>query len=286
MPSQKSFLVFKRLSSVSSRGARAYEFTTAINAGNEPYPSAVVVDHSSEDVVSVDRGAEGPVLPVRFNQIVAGEVGGDVARPEDEHRLPGRPLTAFFSPQVRLPSCDVLSALQKAGLDGSSVTCIQRKASGEILLLFRKADLKERFVCFSVLKVNGAPYAIQDGDHPLTFVQIFDAPHELPDSAIIQRVADYCKVVTYRRSFFRDPGWENVQDGSRHYHVCMKKPIPSYMGFGNTFIQFRYVGQPKTCRHCHSASHFANACHTIICFNCKKSGHLASDCPAPVACNI
>ena len=180
----------------------------------------------------------------------------------------------------------MLSALQEAGLDGSSVACIQRKASGEILLTFRKADLKERFVRSSVLKVNGAPYAIQDVDRPLTFVQIFDAPHELPDSAIIQRLADYCEVVTYRRGFFRDPGWENVQDGSRHYRVRMKKPIPSYMRFGKQFIQFRYVGQPKTCRLCHSASHFANACHTIICFNCEKTGHLASDCPAPIACNI
>ena len=43
----------------------------------------------------------------------------------------------------------------------------------------------ERFVCSSVLNVNGAPYGIEDVDCPLTFVQIFDAPHELPDSAII-----------------------------------------------------------------------------------------------------
>ena len=67
-----------------------------LNAGNEPSPSAVVVDVPRENVVGVDRGAEGPVLPVRFNQIVAGEVGDAVARPADENRLPGRPLTAFF----------------------------------------------------------------------------------------------------------------------------------------------------------------------------------------------
>ena len=54
----------------------------------------------------------------------------------------------------------MLSALQEAGLDGSSVACIQLKASGEILLTFRNAELKERFVCSSVLKVNGAPYTI------------------------------------------------------------------------------------------------------------------------------
>ena len=110
--------------------------------------------------------------------------------------------------------------------------------------------------------------------------------NSLTQPAIIQRLADHCAVVTYRRGFFRDPGWENVQDGSRHYRVRMKKPIPSYMRFGKTFIQFHYVGQPKTCRLCHSASHFANSCHTIICFNCEKTGHLASDCPAPIACNI
>ena len=285
-PLKNLFSFSKSLWRVSLLGARAYEFAMDMNAGNEPSPSAVVVDYLSEDVLSVDRGDEGPVLPVLFNQIVAGEVGRDIARPEDENRLPGRPLTAFFSPQIRLPSCDVLLALQEAGLDGSSVACIQRKASGEILLTFLKADLKERFVRSSVLKVNRAPYAIQDVDLPLTFVQIFDAPHELPDSAIIQRLPDYCEVVTYRRSFFPDPGWEILQDGSRHYRVRMKKPIPSYMRFGKTFIQFRYVGQPKTCRLCHSVSHFANACHTIICFNCEKTGHLASDCPAPVACNI
>lgn len=179
-----------------------------------------------------------------------------------------------------------MSALQEAGLDGSIVACIQHKASGEILLTFRKGELKERFVRSRVFKVNGAPYAIQDVDCPLTFVQIFDVPHELPDSAIIQRLADHCEVVTYQRGFFRNPGWENVQDGSRHYHARMKKPIPSYMRFGKTFIQFCYVGQPKTCCLCHSASHFANAYHTIICFNCEKTGHQAGDCPAPIACNI
>ena len=61
------------------------------NAGNAPSPGAVVVNRSSEDVVSVDRGADGPGLPAHFNEIVAGEVGRDVARPEDANRLPGRP---------------------------------------------------------------------------------------------------------------------------------------------------------------------------------------------------
>ena len=51
-------------------------------------------------------------------------------------------------------------------------------------------------------------------------------------------------------------------------------------------MQFRYVGQPRTCRLCGQTNHLASPCHTITCFNCEKSGHLASDCPCPVYCNI
>ena len=113
-------------------------------------------------------------------------------------------------PQIRWPSCDVLSVLQEAGLDGSSIVCIQHKANGETLLTFGKAELKERFVCSSVFKVNVAPYAIQEVHRLLTFVQIFDALHKPSNSVIIQPLADYCEVVTYQSGLFRDPGWENV----------------------------------------------------------------------------
>ena len=111
---------------------------------------------------------------------------------------------------------------------------------------------------------------IQDVNHPLTFVQVFDAPHELPNTTLTQHLAPLCEVVTYCWGFFREPGWENVQDGSRHYWVRMNNPIRSYMRFGKIFVQFSCVGQPKTCCLCHSPSHFANPCHSIICFNCEK----------------
>lgn len=49
------------------------------------------------------------------------------------------------------------------------------------------------------------------------------------------------------------------------------------------FVQFPCVGQPKTC--CHSPSHFANACHSIICFNCEKISE-ESDENTPLAKRI
>ena len=110
--------------------------------------------------------------------------------------------------------------------------------------------------CF---KSQWCSYAIQDVDRPLTFVQIFNSPHKLPDSVIIQRLADYCEVDLPLWNFL----WSRMgkwQDDSHQYRVRMKKPIPSYTCFGKNFIQFCYVGQPKMCCLCH----FANACHAIM----------------------
>ena len=72
-------------------------------------------------------------------------------------------------------------------------------------------------------------------DRPLTYLQIFDAPHEMPDTAIINRLSKYCDVIHHRRGFFPFKGWENVHDGVRHYRVRIKSPIPNFMRFAKLF---------------------------------------------------
>lgn len=166
------------------------------------------------------------------------------------------------------------------------MSCLQRTSNGQVVITFRRAECKEKFLRRSVLNVSGTPYALQDVDRPLTYLQIFDAPHELPDPAIIQRLSRYCDVIHHRRGFFTEPGWEHLHNGVRHYHVRIKSPIPSFLRFDRYYVQFRYVGQPCTCRLCGQTNHLASACHTIICFTCEKTGHLASDCPCPTYCNI
>ena len=136
------------------------------------------------------------------------------------------------------------------------------------------------------MRVHGQPFALQDIDCPLTYVQVFDPPLEMPDETIIQRLAKYCDVLHHRRGYFREEGWTHVQDGVRHFRVRIKQPIPNFIRFGKILIHFPYDGQPRTCRHCNQTGHYVNACHSIICYNCEELGHLASDCPREVLCNI
>ena len=128
--------------------------------------------------------------------------------------------------------------------------------------------------------------ALQDADRPLTFVQVFDAPHKLPDTAVISRLSKYCDVISNHSGYFREPGWENVQDRVRHFRVRLRSPIPSFLRFGKFLIHVCYTGQHRTCPHCHQPGHLTNTCSNQCCFNCDEVGHLSSSCPRPVMCNL
>lgn len=203
-----------------------------------------------------------------------------------DNDVPDRPCTAFVNPRARLPANVFIDALNSAKVDPQSISCIQRETNGEVLLTFRSAEHRESFLRLNTLEIQGKPFAVQDIDRPLTYVQIFDAPYEMPDSAIIHRLSEYCDVLHHRRGYFKLPGFENVQDGVRHYRVRLKNPIPNFIRFGKILINVRYDQQPRTCRHCHLRGHFANSCHEIACYNCEQTGHQAATCPNAILCSI
>ena len=115
----------------------------------------------------------------------AGSAAASDTVVRDENVLLNRPFTAYFTPQVRLPTSDVFTALREANVDSKDVSCLQRTSNGQVVLTFRRAECKEQFLRKSVLKVGSTPYALQDVDWPLVSLQVYDAPQELPDLAII-----------------------------------------------------------------------------------------------------
>ena len=131
-----------------------------------------------------------------------------------------------------MPTNEVFDALKNAGVKSSDISCIQRQSSGEIALTFRSAQFKKNFLQRKVIKLRDQPFAVQDVDRLLTYLQVFDAPHEMPDPTIINCLSKYCDVLNAYCGYFREPGWENVQDAVCHYRVRIKSPIPNFMRFG------------------------------------------------------
>ena len=148
-----------------------------------------------------------------------------------ENAVPGRPLTAFLNTRGRIGANKFFDVLKKNGVDPQEISCIQRQLSGEIVITLRTETLKEAFIQRNVLAVRGQPFAIQDIDRPLTYLQIFNAPYELLDFAIVERLSYHCEVVHQRRGYFTEPGFQHIHDGVHHFRARVKYPIPSFLCF-------------------------------------------------------
>ena len=115
---------------------------------------------------------------------------------------PERPCTAYFSADTFESSDAVFLALQTQGFNVKAVRCLQRKPSGDMLISFATSDVKRDFVRRNVMQIGTRHYAINDGDNRLTYLNIYDAPYELTDSAIAHRLEPFCEVVHMRRGRF------------------------------------------------------------------------------------
>lgn len=117
----------------------------------------------------------------------------------------------------------------------------------------------------------------------MTFLNIYDALHELCDEALEARLEKYCTVVSTRRGKLSKSSCYNR---IRHYRVRIKEPLPSYLRFGKLLVGLSHDGQEHLCRHCNRAGHFPSECQNVVCFNCDELGHQSRDCGESVCCCI
>ena len=202
---------------------------------------------------------------------------------DKDNVTPERPCTAYFHSDTFESSDAVFNAITTQGINPRAIRCLQKKPSGDMLISFSTPEIKKEFVRNNAIPVEGRIHAINDGDRRLTYLNIYDAPYELSDLAIIHRLESFCEVIHSRRGKYPTNG---IFNGNRHYRVRIHQAIPSYLRFGKFLLRLSHDGQDHTCRRCNRVGHFANECPNTFCFNCEGLGHMAKECPGPELCCI
>ena len=196
---------------------------------------------------------------------------------------PGRPCTAYFNAGYFVDSKAVFDKLPQLDIPCESVFCLQRRPSGDTIITFTNETVKKKFVSHVVLRFRENFSVNNDEDTPLTFLNIYDAPHELPDEALIFHLRRYCIVHSTRRGKFSR---SHVNNGMRHFCVQIMRPLPSYLRFGKFLVCLSHDGQQHMSRRCNRVGHFAHECQNVVCFNCDELGHQSKECGGPVLCCI
>ena len=197
---------------------------------------------------------------------------------------PDRSCTAYFHADSSYTSKDLFDSLRSTDIPPTGVRCLQRKPNGDVLVTFTKADFRHRFLEKSVFSIIRSNYSTYTSLESLSFLTVYDAPYEPPDSAIEERLKPYCTVYSRRRC--RLQGYPDVCNGIRTYRVQIKHSVPCYLRFGKFQLRLYHDNQQKTCRRCGSADHLADECENEVCFNCDQIGHVASSCPEAMRCCI
>ena len=196
---------------------------------------------------------------------------------------PDRPCSAFFR-AAEASTKDIFDSLLTDGIPAHSVRCLSRKPTGETLITFSKEEFCVQFLEKSAFYLRNRAYPTHPEGAELTFLTIYDAPHELPDSAIEERLKPFCSVFSRRRGKLQ--GYRDVHNGIRHYRVELFSNVPCYLRFGKFQLRFSHAGQPKTCRKCGALDHIARDCSNDVCFNCDTIGHVSKSCPERMRCCI
>lgn len=202
-----------------------------------------------------------------------------------ENVMPDRPYTAFFSaPSSSFTAKDIFDALLTDGIPASAVRCLQRSPNGNVLITFALQKYRDLFLRRSSFIVRRSHFVTHPGSHRVLFVTVYDAPHELPDSALEHRLSHYGRIFSSRRG--KVQGYPDVFSGLRHLRMELTSHIPCFLRFGKYQVRVRYDGQPTTCRRCNSRDHLYKDCTNSVCFNCDQVGHHSRMCPEDIRCCI
>ena len=138
---------------------------------------------------------------------------------------PGRPCSAFFNiANTDIPTRQIFNALMREGIPASAVRCLQRSPRGFVDITFYTEAVRDKFVGLSSFVIGQRPHVPHPSRRPVTFITVYDAPNELPPSALHARLSKYGKAFSQRLGKLQEfPG---VLNGLRHVRMDIRTPIP------------------------------------------------------------
>ena len=226
-----------------------------------------------------------------FNGVLPVEPFGELSS-ESQLRLvrlnsvPNRPMSArFILADNSVDSKTILDKIITMGIPRTHVTCIQRFRSGQVDVTFAKKESRELFLS-KVATTFERPVAPRPTWQSGIFVTVRDAPWELPDDLIKQRLQKYGTVYSIRRAFNQSLLPEKVPDGRRVLRMIVRQPIPPFMKFGPFLVRIFYPEQPRVCWKCNSPDHIGRVCPEYYCFNCDQTGHQSHACEERIKCSL
>ena len=101
-----------------------------------------------------------------------------------------------------------------------------------------KLEKAIKFLSRSVFIVRRKPLMVRHPSRRVTFVNVYDAPHELPDSAIEVRLAKFGTILSVRRGKCQE--FPDVFNGVRHVRMLLDHAIPCYLRFGRFQVRVKY----------------------------------------------
>lgn len=191
--------------------------------------------------------------------------------------------SVYFSVDSVCSSQEILQAFDKVGIDIDDISSIQRKASNKSwVVTFDSPLTKEDALEVATIEIGGVPVFLGDCENRVVLVKIYEAPAELPDTALIGRLSYYGRVLSFRRDRIAD----SIDNGVRTARMRLHRHVPSTINLAGEFLRIWYPTQPKTCRNCGSDEHMVKDCDSMRCFNCEQPGHHSRNCELPVLCTV